>query len=99
MLLLEDLWEGKINPSERGYPKGGEVAKITHEVNEYLHTFLKELSPAGKTTFDNYYDKSIDLQSIAERDSFIRGVRIGARFVLDVLGEYRSPMPQTDELH
>lgn len=99
MLLLEDLWEGKINPSERGYPKGGEVAKITHEANGYLHEFLKELSSSGKDAFDHYYDKSIDLQSIAERDSFIRGVRIGARFVLDVLGEYRSPMPQTDELH
>ena len=54
MLLLEDLWEGKITPSERGYQKDGEVAKITHEANGYLNEVLKELSSSGKDAFDNY---------------------------------------------
>ena len=99
MLILEDLWEGKVTPSERGYRKNEEVAKITHEANKYLDEFLKELSPEGEQAFDNYYNKSMDIQIIAERDSFIRGVRIGAQFILDVLSEYRSPMPQTNELH
>ena len=97
MLILEDLWDGKVAPAERGFPKGGACAKLAHEGSEYLHEFIKELSPEGKKAFDKYYDTVTQLMAISERDSFIKGVRIGAQFVLDVLGEYRSPMPQLDE--
>lgn len=97
LLILEDLWNGRVTPFDRTYPKGGACAKLAHEGSEYLHEFIKELSPEGKKAFDKYYDTETQLMAISERDSFIKGVRIGAQFVLDVLGEYRSPMPQIDE--
>lgn len=97
MLILEDLWDGKVAPAERGIPKGGTYSKLAHEGGKYLDEVLKELSPAGKKAFDKYYDTETQLMAISERDCFIKGVRIGAQFALDVLGEYRSPMPQLDE--
>ena len=97
MLILEDLWDGKVAPSERGFPKGGEYSRLARQGGEYLDAFIKELSPEGKKAFDNYYDTETRLMAISERDCFIKGVRIGAQFILDVLGEYRSPMPQIGE--
>ena len=97
MYVLDDLWKGKISPHERGYQKNGEYARLTHEGNEFLHAFLKELSPEGREAFEKYFDRNYECQYISEKDCFVRGVRIGAQFVLDVLGEYRSPMPQIDE--
>ena len=97
MLILEDLWDGKVAPSERECPKDKEYSRLAHEGSKYLDEVLKELSHAGKKAFDQYYDTETQLMAISERDCFIKGVRIGAQFVLDVLGEYRSPMPQIGE--
>lgn len=52
MLILEDLWDGKVAPSEREYPKDKEYSKLAREGGKYLDEVLKELSPAGKKAFD-----------------------------------------------
>ena len=42
-------------------------------------------------------DKHVVLSSISEEDTFIRGFRIGAQFILDVVGDYKSQLPQTGD--
>lgn len=93
MYFLDELWKGKITPDERAVREGSPYEKINHESIEYLHTFYDELSPEGKKAFDRYYQKELELAEISGHDTFIRGVRIGARFILDVLGEYNSQLP------
>ena len=97
MYVLEDLWKGNIDPSGRAIREGSEYQKISHEAIECMNAFHKELSAEGKKVFDEYYSKEMILADLSEQDAFIKGIRFGAQFILDVIGEYRSQMPQIGE--
>ena len=53
MYVLEDLWKGKITPSERGYRKDSPYAELVRQANETADIFYKELSPVGKKAYDS----------------------------------------------
>ena len=97
MYVLEDLWKGNITPYERSFCDGSRYADLTHQTTEDENVFCAELSASGKEAFQSYYDKQMEIADIAEQDAFIKGVRIGARFILDVIGEYHSQLPQIGE--
>lgn len=92
MYILEDLWAGKFSPVDRAIQEGSPYQKISKESSAWLEAFRKELSPDGKKAFDRYYDSQMALWEISEQDAFIRGVRLGAGFILDVIGEYHSDL-------
>ena len=98
MYALNELWSGSITPSERGYREGSHYAELTKQASESEELFYRELSPSGKKAFDQYYNLHLQLSDISERDSFIRGYRLGARMLLDVIGQYDAPMVQVNEL-
>ena len=98
MYALEDLWEGKIAPSDRGFQKGSKYEALTEQAHGFMESFRKELSAEGKRAWENYEDLQAELAEISEQDTFIRGFRLGARVILDVIGEYASPMIQVNEM-
>ena len=97
MYLLKDLWYGNVNPSERYGRRGSEYKKMTAEANDCMDRLIAELTPKGSELLEEFLDKHMVLNSICEEDTFIRGVRIGAQFILDVVGDYKSQLPQADE--
>ena len=94
MLILEQLWQGQITPFEREIKEDSEYQKLSHKTTELQNQFYKELTSEGKKAFNEYYDIEQELASISEQDAFIKGVQVGARIILDIMGEYRSPLPQ-----
>ena len=96
MFLLSNLWHGNITPSERAIQDGSEYQKLSHESTNYMDIFRSELSPSGKKALDDYSRTQMQLADIAEEDAFIRGVRIGAQFILDIISEYKSQLPQVN---
>ena len=94
MYLLRDLWYGNVTPGERFGRRGSEYMKLTEEANEMMDRLIAELSPEGAKLLEELLDKQIVLHSINEEDTFVRGVRIGAQFILDVVGDYKSQLPQ-----
>ena len=94
MYLLRDLWYGNVTPGERLGRRGSEYMKLTEEAIEMMDRLIAELSPEGAKLLEELLDKQIVLHSITEEDTFIRGVRIGAQFILDVVGDYKSQLPQ-----
>lgn len=94
MLILEQLWQGEIAPYERQSQEGSEYQNLSHRATELQLEVYKALSTEGKKAFDEYNDIELELTDISEQDSFIKGVRIGARMMIDILGEYPSPLPQ-----
>ena len=94
MYLLQDLWYGNVRPNERYNRPNSEYAKLVKDAADATEQLEKELSPEAKILFDECSRKWSMAASIVEEDSFIRGVRIGARFVLDVVGDYYSQTPQ-----
>ena len=97
MYLLAELWKGNVTPDERAVQEGSPYQKIHRESVACMERFRKELSPEGKKALDEFFNKEMELADISEQDAFVRGVRIGARFILDVIGEYRSQLPQVNE--
>ncbi len=93
MYILEDLWNGDITPSERVIRTGSQYAQLQKQLVAAEEDFRKELSPDGKAAYDTFCRKQAELSEISECDCFIRGVRIGARLLLDIVGDYPSQMP------
>ena len=97
MYVLEKLWNGDVNPSERCFQDGSQYAALMSVGAKLEDAFYKELSTEGKKTYKAHYENQMKLFGISEQDAFIRGVRFGAQFMLDVVGDYRSPLPQVGE--
>ena len=97
MYILEDIWAGKLTPADRVVRPGSPYQKISHENTQWLEQFRKELSPEGKHAFDEYYNTQMSLCDISETDAFVRGVRLGAKFILDVMEGYPSQLPSIQD--
>ena len=93
MYILEDLWNGNITPSERVIRTGSQYAQLQKQLVAAEEDFRKELSPDGKAAYDTFCRKQAELSEISECDCFIRGVRIGARLLLDIVADYPSQTP------
>lgn len=93
MYILEDLWNGDITPSERVIRTGSQYAQLQKQLVAAEEGFRKELSPEGKAAYDTFCRKQAELSEISECDCFIRGVRIGARLLLDIVADYPSQTP------
>ena len=98
MYALEDLWRGKITPSERGYRNGSQYAELMKQANEASDIFYKELSPVGKRAYDALCTAENKMADLAEFDSFSRGFRLGMGLLLDAIGENGLPMVQRHEM-
>lgn len=97
MYLLKDLWNGAVNPGERYIRRGGEYARLTKEASDCMDRLIEQLSPKSVELLDEFLDKRLTLNAILEEDAFVRGVRIGAQFILDVTRDYSSQLQQADE--
>lgn len=97
MYILKDLWNGDITPSERVIRTGSQYAQLQKQLVAAEEDFRKELSPEGKAAYDTFCRKQAELSEISECDCFIRGVRIGARLLLDIMADYPSQMPMRIE--
>ena len=94
MLILEELWQGNITPDERMVRADSRYAKLSKESSLLLERFRAELSSDGKKAFDAYTEKELQLADISAQDAFVKGIQFGARFILDILREYPTQLPQ-----
>ena len=93
MYILEDLWNGNVAPADRVIRTGSEYAQLQKQLVAAEEDFRKELSTEGKKAYDTFCRKQAELSEISECDCFIRGVRVGARLLLDIVGDYPSQTP------
>ena len=97
MYILKDLWYGNVVPTERMIRKGSRYAKLQKQLVAAEDALREVLSSDGKNIYEEICRKQTEMAQIAECDSFIRGVRIGARLVLDITGDYPSQLPSVAE--
>ena len=98
MYILDSFWNGRPAGYERMIRDKSEYRRIAHESLEAAEAVDAALSAEGRESFERYQSLQVDLSAISEQDSFVRGVRLGAQFILDVVGEYRSQLPFHGEL-
>jgi len=88
MNILEDLYFGNIHPSDACFDPHSEYAvlmKLAVENEEKLTAFLKDLKDAEEQQhlFSQLMNAQSEVSAFTERNSFIEGFQLGARFMLD----------------
>ena len=87
MFILEDLWSGNIQPYEQGFRRGDEYAKAIQQTVEAENELYDILDEKGKAAFQKYQTAQREVMVITDCQTFSKGFRLGAKIILDVLGE------------
>ena len=91
MSILEELWYGRINPSQRTQPDDKSASELTEQIVEKEDDLAPLLSHEAKEILDQMREKQLDLSTSNERKAFISGFRLGARIMLEVMGWTEIP--------
>ena len=87
MRILEELWYGRINPSQRTQSDDKSASELTEQIVEKEDELAALLSDEAKEILDQMSDKQLDLSTSNERKAFISGFRLGARIMLEVMDD------------
>ena len=90
MFVLQELWRGNITPSERFVRSGSEYKKIAGELADELDRLMEMISPEVRKQLENIGNLRADMTVLANEDYFIYGFRLGARLILDIVGDYQG---------
>ena len=90
MFVLQELWRGNITPSERFVRSGSEYKKIAGKLSDEMDRLMEMISPGARKQLENIGNLRADMAVLSNEDIFIYAFRLGARLMLDVLGEYKG---------
>ena len=90
MFVLQELWRGNITPSERFVRSGSEYKKIAGKLSDEMDRLMEMISPEARMQLENIGNLRADMAVLSNEDIFIYAFRMGARLMLDVLGEYKG---------
>lgn len=90
MFALQELWRGNITPAERFVRSGSEYKKIAGKLSDEMDKYMEMISEEAKVQKEIIDNLQIDLTILSNEDIFIYAFRLGARLMLDVLGEYEG---------
>ena len=90
MYILDDLYWGNINPTEKMVKENSEYRKLQKKSVALSERLRETLNREQKEVVKEQERVQIEIMSIMEEDAFISGFRIGARVMMDVLGKYES---------
>ena len=90
MYVLRELWRGEISPTDRRVRQGSEYQQRAAEVRKQMMELTAMLSPEVKERMEDVSDQKHSMAMLAEEDVFIYSFRLGARMMLDVMGDYEG---------
>ena len=93
--ILEELWYGRINPSQRTHLDDKSASKLIEQIVEMEDELVALLLDEAKEILDQMRDKQLNLSVSNERKAFISGFRLSARIMLEVMDE--TDVPSIDD--
>ena len=97
MYLLDKLWRGDIAPSDRYIRPDSEYKKVARAFCDVADRLQDQLAPEGKKLWEEADRLKSDMVMLTEEDVFIYGFRMGARMILDVIGDYKGQFCEIGE--
>ncbi len=97
MYVLKVLYRGNIIPTERPVRLGSDYKKASAEICEQLNHFWETLTPEGRKQLEVIDNLRSDMAFMAEEEAFIYGFRLGAKMIMDVVGEYKGQFMEVGE--
>ena len=82
MHILEEFWYGNINPMERPFQRQRKFDKTFRLLTKDEEKLLENLNEQEKEVFDKFKACYDEIIQITECQTFIKGFKLGARFVM-----------------
>ncbi len=83
--ILEDIYYDRLSMNAQMYRPGSKYDKAISEVTRLEDRLQKLLPPEHSQDLKDYSNACADLASISKLDDFIKGFRLGAQVMLEVL--------------
>lgn len=87
MSILEEFWYGNIEPADYDASPSKEYKELLQLISRNEDKLLATMTDAQKELFSRYADCVRDFQAMAECLLFQNSFRLGARIMLEVMGE------------
>ena len=85
MSVLEQLYNGNINPSEKYIKKGGDYEKSFDKLVRNFEELQTLLTTKQKQICEQLEENISRISYISEKESFIEGYRLGAKTVFEII--------------
>ena len=86
MYILEDLYTGNVRPGERSFKQNSQYSRALAQAVESGDALSKSLTEEQKKLFEAYMDAQRDVNILTDFETFIYSFKLGAKLMLDVLG-------------
>ncbi len=83
MTTLENLYYGNIDPANKYIKRGSEYSKLINLSIRNEEKLTPTLSKEQKITFEKYKDCITEMTSIAEKEAFVQGIKLGIKITAE----------------
>ena len=83
MTTLENLYYGNIFPADKNIKRGSEYSKLINLSVRNEEKLVPTLSKEQKVIFEKYKDCVTEMTSIAEKEAFIQGIKLGLKIIAE----------------
>lgn len=83
MTILEDLYYGNIVPADKGIKKGSEYSKLLNLAARNEEKLSATLTKEQKILFEKYKDCTLEMYGISEKKTFVDGVKLGVKIIVE----------------
>ena len=83
--VLEELYYGNINPSDRDIIRGGTYSHILNLLTRNEDDLVQTLTQAQQDIFEKFKDCTSELSDKNEMTSFVLGFKLGMRLTVEAM--------------
>lgn len=83
MTTLENLYYGNIDPANKYIKRESEYSKLINLSVRNEEKLVPTLSKEQKIIFEKYKDCISEMTSIAEKEAFIQGIKLGIKITAE----------------
>ena len=83
MTTLENLYYGNIFPADKDIKRGSEYSKLINLSVRNEEKLVPTFSKEQKAIFEKYKDCINEMTSIAEKEAFIQGIKLGIKITAE----------------
>ena len=85
MLILEDLYFGDVQPSERSFKRNSQYAKALDDLVKAGDALTDTLTEKQKEMFEEFMTAQREVTVLTDCETFIYAFRLAAKIMIDVL--------------
>ena len=85
MLILEDLYFGDVQPSERSFKRNSQYAKALDDLVKAGDALTDTLTEKQKEMFEEFMTAQREVNVLTDCETFIYAFRLAAMIMIDVL--------------